>query len=88
MFQKLFAKVKRWTSRTEIKAVNGENSTKFLYSLGIINQGQSGDLSCSICGKHIELDKWEMLGRLNSEFVFCCSNSGCLNKFIKLFREE
>lgn len=80
-FDNLRRKIKRWSNREELLAVDNQQLRSLLDSAGIREDLEAGEIDCAICGKPVSTSSVAALGRLGDSVAICCDRPTCLLEF-------
>ncbi len=67
----------RWLQREKIPALHENDVERLIIQLGLYDKIESGELSCSQCGKRININNIQCIYRDSDELKFCCDNLDC-----------
>ena len=86
--QNILKKIRRWSSRTKIKAITSEESEVMFSSQLIKQKIVVHEVFCHICRKEINSNNWQLMSKLDDEIIFSCNEPFCIFQFIQKMREE
>ena len=68
--------------KVEIAAILGEEFSKLLADLGVIEGFELGKYQCYVCGKQVNRENVRLIFPLSeNEVGFICKKSSCLSKY-------
>ena len=76
-------KIRRWSKRSKLLAVNDDGLEKWFDSLGILDKVKGGEEQCFVCKEKIDIDKIQIVSRVEGEIVIICDNPECIYNFTK-----
>lgn len=69
--------IKRWLTRTELKAVHHDDLDSVLREAGLMSALEDGSLACSQCGRTVSRESLACLIRTTTGFAVICSDTEC-----------
>ncbi|MHA1279708.1 MAG: hypothetical protein ACTSQ8_21095 [Candidatus Helarchaeota archaeon] len=86
--KKLLKKIKRWSSRQKIFAINDKEVKNLLSTLDQLEPEEEFIQICFICGKQVNVDNIQLISSVKGAVVFCCDNKSCVQIFAEEVRRE
>jgi len=78
---RVMRKIKRWSKRSKLLAVNDDGLEKWLDSLGILHRVKGGEAHCFVCKEKIDIDRIQMVSQVEGEIVIICDKPECMYHF-------
>jgi len=74
-------KIRRWSKRSKLLAIDDDGLEKWFGSLGILDRVKGGEVQCFVCKGKIDIDRIQMVSRVESEIVIICDKPECMYNF-------
>lgn len=84
---RLMRKVRRWSKRSKLLAIDDDGLEKWLGSLGILDRMKGREVQCFVCKEDIDIDKIQMVSRVEGEIVLICDKPECMYNFTQGYRK-
>ena len=84
---RLMRKVRRWSKRSKLLAIDDDGLEKWLDSLGILDRVKGRDVQCFVCKGVIDIDSIQMVSRVEGEIVIICNKPECIYNFTQDYRK-
>lgn len=78
---RVLRKIRRWSKRSKLLAVDDNVLEKWFDSLGILDRVKGGEVQCFVCKGNIDIDRIQMVSRVEGEIVIICDKPECMYHF-------
>jgi len=84
---RVMRKIRRWSKRSKLLAVNDDNLEKWFDSLGILDKLKGEQGQCFVCKEKINIDRIQMVSRVKGDIVIVCDKPECMYNFTQDYGE-